>query len=177
MGAAGSGGSSSEAWRNPCSAGPPPPSSCCGRPARQSRSPRGQARSRRMYKRVVVPLDGSVVAETVIPFLLEIAGPLDMEVVLLRVNQPVAPIVIEGAGSVQIEDIEARRIAAEEIVAAAKEEGADLIAMSTHGRSGLGRLLFGSVAEAVLRQSEVPVFLMRASEAQVARRAVHEAVT
>ncbi len=158
-----------------------------------------------MYKRVVVPLDGSVVAETVIPFLLEIAGPLDMEVVLLRVNQPVAPIVIEGAGSVQIEDIEARRVdaeeylrpvavelgakgirvdtrvrrgvPAEEIVAAAKEEGADLIAMSTHGRSGLGRLLFGSVAEAVLRQSEVPVFLMRASEAQVARRAVHEAVT
>jgi nucleotide-binding universal stress UspA family protein len=157
-----------------------------------------------VYKRALVPLDGSVVAETVIPFLLEIAGPLDMEVVLLRVNQPVAPIVIEGARSVQVEDLEARRIdaeeylgpvavelrakgirvdtrvrrglPAEEIVAAAKEEGADLIAMSTHGRSGLGRLLFGSVAEAVLRQSDVPVFLMRASEAQVATRAAREAV-
>jgi nucleotide-binding universal stress UspA family protein len=157
-----------------------------------------------MYKRALVPLDGSVVAETVIPFLLEIAGPLDMEVVLLRVNQPVAPIVIEGARSVQVEDLEARRIdaeeylapiavelrakgirvdtrvhrglPAEEIAAAAKEEGADLIAMSTHGRSGLGRLLFGSVAEAVLRHSDVPVFLMRASEAQVAARAAREAV-
>jgi nucleotide-binding universal stress UspA family protein len=157
-----------------------------------------------MYKRALVPLDGSVVAETVIPFLLEIAGPLDMEVVLLRVNQPVAPVVIEGAGSVEIEDIEARRIdaeeylapvavelrakgirvdtrvrrgvPAEEIVAAAKEEGVDLIAMSTHGRSGFGRLLFGSVAEAVLRHSEIPVFLMRATEGQVARRAGREAV-
>jgi len=33
--------------------------------------------------------------------------------------------------------------------------------MSTHGRSGLGRLLFGSVAEQVLRHAEVPVFLLR----------------
>ena len=40
--------------------------------------------------------------------------------------------------------------------------------MTTHGRSGLGRLLFGSVAEAVLRQAEIPVFLMRMTEAQVA---------
>ncbi len=70
-----------------------------------------------MYKRALVPLDGSAVAETVIPFLLEIAGPLDMEVVLLRVNQPVAPIVIEGARSVQVEDLEARRIDAEEYLA------------------------------------------------------------
>jgi nucleotide-binding universal stress UspA family protein len=48
-----------------------------------------------------------------------------------------------------------------EILAAAPEVSADLIAMSTHGRSGFTRLLFGSGAEAVLRQSEYPVFLMR----------------
>ena len=48
-----------------------------------------------------------------------------------------------------------------ELVAAARETGADLIAMTTHGRSGLGRLLFGSVAEAVLRQAEIPVLMMR----------------
>jgi nucleotide-binding universal stress UspA family protein len=48
-----------------------------------------------------------------------------------------------------------------EIVAAAGEIDADLIAMTTHGRSGLRRLLFGSVAEEVLRQAEIPVFLMR----------------
>ena len=50
---------------------------------------------------------------------------------------------------------------ADEIVAAATESGADLVAMATHGRTGLGRLLFGSVAEAVLRQAPVPVFMIR----------------
>jgi nucleotide-binding universal stress UspA family protein len=49
-----------------------------------------------------------------------------------------------------------------------------VIAMSTHGRSGLGRLLFGSVAEQVLRHADVPVFLMRQTEAQVAARAAKE---
>jgi nucleotide-binding universal stress UspA family protein len=55
----------------------------------------------------------------------------------------------------------------EEIVECAREVDADLIAMTTHGRSGLGRWLFGSVAEAVLREAEIPVFLMRMTEAQV----------
>ena len=51
-----------------------------------------------------------------------------------------------------------------EIVAAARETEAGLIAMTTHGRSGFGRLLFGSVAEAVLRQAEIPVLMMRLTE-------------
>lgn len=147
-----------------------------------------------MYKRVIVPLDGSPLAEGIIPFILEIAGPLDMEVVLVRVLQPIPPDVIEGSRHVVVEDIPARRkeaadylapIAARlerrgirvrtdvrrgepvtEIVAGVHEAGADLIAMTTHGRSGLGRLLFGSVAEAVLRQAEVPVFLMRLTPKQ-----------
>ena len=54
-----------------------------------------------------------------------------------------------------------------EIVAAARETGADIIAMTTHGRSGFSRLLFGSVAEAVLRQAEMPVLMMRPTERQV----------
>ena len=52
--------------------------------------------------------------------------------------------------------------------------GADVIAMGTHGRSGLGRLLFGSVAEQVLRHAGVPVLLVRQTEAQVAARAAKE---
>ena len=152
-----------------------------------------------MYKRVVVPLDGSPVAEGIIPFLLQIAGPLDLEVVLLRVLQTVPPVVVEGSRYVAIDDIEKRiadareylaplaaslaatgvRVTSEvrrgepvmEILAGAKEAGADLIAMTTHGRSGLGRLLFGSVAEAVLRQTEVPVFMMRLTEKKVAAHA------
>ena len=157
-----------------------------------------------MYKRVTVPLDGSMVAEGIIPFMLEIAGPLDMEIVLLRVLVPVPPTVIEGSRHIEVEDVERRRAEAEaylapiaadlrtkgvrvrtlvrrgepaaEIIAGAREAGSDLIAMTTHGRSGLGRLLFGSVAEAVLRHSDIPVFLMRQTEAQVAARAAWEAV-
>lgn len=157
-----------------------------------------------MYKRAIVPLDGSMVAEGIIPFILEIAGPLDMEVVLLRVVVPIPPSVVEGSRHVELDDVEKRRLEAAEyltpiatdlrakgvrvttqvrrgeptaeILAGAKEAGADLIAMTTHGRSGLGRLLFGSVAEAVLRQSDMPVFLMRQTEAQVAARAAWEAV-
>jgi nucleotide-binding universal stress UspA family protein len=151
-----------------------------------------------VYKRAVVPLDGSPVAEAIIPFILEIAGPLDLEVVLLRVLQPIPPEVIEGSRHVVVEDVQARGMDAEEylapiaaelrgkgvrvrtlvrrgepaaeIVEAAREADADLIAMTTHGRSGLGRLIFGSVAEAVLRRAELPVFLMRMTEAEVAAR-------
>jgi nucleotide-binding universal stress UspA family protein len=157
-----------------------------------------------VFKRAVVALDGSPVAEAIIPFILEIAGPLDMEVVLVRVNRPIPPEVIDGSRHVMVEDPEASRVdaeeylapvavelrkkgvrartqvrrgdPAEEIVLAARDIDADLIAMTTHGRSGLGRLLFGSVAEAVLRESRLPVFLMRVTEAQVSARAAQVAV-
>lgn len=46
------------------------------------------------------------------------------------------------------------------ILEAAQNESADLIVMSTHGRSGLNRLLYGSVAEAVLRGTRIPVLLV-----------------
>ena len=54
---------------------------------------------------------------------------------------------------------------AEQILAAARASHADLIAMATHGRTGLGRLLFGSVAEEVLRHAPVPVFMIRQPDA------------
>lgn len=154
-----------------------------------------------MYKRVLLPLDGSTTAEAIVPFLLEIAGPLDMEVTLLRVVVPTPQTGIEAG---VVDDIAAVQsdaeqylaaIAAElrakgvrvkalvrvgqavpEILAGAREAEADLIAMTTHGRGGLGRLLFGSVAEAVLRRAEMPVFLMRQTKEQVAARAAWEAV-
>jgi len=53
---------------------------------------------------------------------------------------------------------------AEVIAATARAEGADLIVMSTHGRSGLTRLLYGSVAEAVLRGANMPVLLIPIKE-------------
>ncbi len=51
---------------------------------------------------------------------------------------------------------------AREIVACAEEEGFDLIAMATHGRSGIDRFIMGSVAERVLRGTLKPVLLIRA---------------
>ena len=157
-----------------------------------------------MYKRVVVALDGSAVAETVIPFILDIAGPLDMEVILTRVIVPPEPLIVEGSVQLAVEDPEEARVDAEEYLAAlaaelrgkavrtrtqvrkgrrpaeeivemAREAEADLIAMTTHGRSGLGRLLFGSVAEAVLRESKLPVLLLRVTEAQVEQRRAMQA--
>ena len=57
--------------------------------------------------------------------------------------------------------------AASAIVEAARLRGADLIVMGTHGRSGLGRLILGSVAESVLRSTTTPILLLRAPEAPV----------
>jgi nucleotide-binding universal stress UspA family protein len=157
-----------------------------------------------MYKRALIPLDGSMVAESILPFILEVAGPLDMEIALLRVLVPVPPMTVEGT-QVVIEDAGRLRAEAEEylasiaaelrakgvrvttavrrgepvaeILAGAREVDADLIAMTTHGRSGLSRLLFGSVAAAVLSHAEVPVFLMRQTAAQVAARAAWETIS
>jgi nucleotide-binding universal stress UspA family protein len=151
-----------------------------------------------MYKRAVVPLDGSDLSAAILPFITQIAGPLDMEVVLLRVVEPEPPLAIESSRHIEVEDVEGRladaraylgpfvqELAAQgiralmqvcrgdpvtEIVACTKATDADLIAMTTHGRSGLDRLLFGSVAEAVLQQAEVPVFLMRLTGRGVHRR-------
>jgi nucleotide-binding universal stress UspA family protein len=142
-----------------------------------------------LYKRVLVPLDGSEVGESIMPFILQIAGPLDMTVVLVRVLEPPPPMAVEGtryfipgdlaelqrdaedylaavAGGLRARGVDVTwetRVGRPdtEILAAARSAGADLIAMSTHGRSGVGRLLFGSVAEQVLRQADGPVFLIR----------------
>jgi len=158
-----------------------------------------------VYKRVLVPLDGSALAEGILPFVLQVAGPLDLEIELLRVVRPVPPSVTELSRDVVVEDVEARleecrayleavardlvdrgvrvRVHARrgepaaEIVRAARELGADLIAMTTHGRSGLGRLLHGSVAAAVLRDAHVPVLLLRASEAEARARTARGVAT
>jgi nucleotide-binding universal stress UspA family protein len=151
------------------------------------------------YRRVLVALDGSSLAEAVLPFVSKLARPLHLEIVLLRATPVIVPTVVEGTRRVVTGDGErltleageylrgvAERLSAEgfktltavrtgeaatEILAGAHECQADLVAMTTHGRSGLGRLFFGSVAEAVLRRAEVPVFLVRVPGAERARTA------
>lgn len=70
----------------------------------------------------------------------------------------------QGLATVEIEHVEGTP--AEIIARRAKELGVSLIAMTTHGRGGLGRLMFGSVADAVLRDAPCPVLLVRVSEEQ-----------
>ncbi len=53
---------------------------------------------------------------------------------------------------------------AEEIIRAAESAGADLIVMGTHGRTGVGLIIFGSVAEKVVKNSRIPVLTIRPEE-------------
>jgi nucleotide-binding universal stress UspA family protein len=151
-----------------------------------------------MYERALVPLDGSTTAEGVVPFILQIAGPLGLDVTLLRVVIPappaaaieVGPVVLENtdklcaqaeaylvpfatelrANSIRVTTHVRRGEPAQEILACVRDSKADLIIMTTHGRTGFSRLLFGSVAEAVLRHADVPVLLMRQTQAEIAAR-------
>jgi len=70
---------------------------------------------------------------------------------------------ITGSG-VTIKKLVTSGNAAEEILKAAGEFDVDLIAMSTHGRSGLRRMAFGSITDKVLRGANVPVLMVRAPE-------------
>jgi nucleotide-binding universal stress UspA family protein len=137
-----------------------------------------------MVKRILVPLDGSAQAEMVIPHAREMAKAFHAELVLFRVAvaSPVAldPVMAWGSAVEQarnyVADVVERhrdgevKLTAkarwgdpvEEILAYVDEGHIDLIAMTTHGRTGLKRWVVGSVAEDVLRGASVPVLLVRA---------------
>jgi nucleotide-binding universal stress UspA family protein len=141
-------------------------------------------------KRVLVPLDGSTVGEAVLDRAAEFAHD-EATLVLLRaaevrslVGDPVAAQVevvheaevylggvverLQRAGMTRVETCVWYGPAAEAIIEAAQVRNTDLILMSTHGRSGLSRLVLGSVAEAVLRGTRTPMLLIRPSGAPIA---------
>lgn len=135
-----------------------------------------------MIEKIVVPLDGSVTAEAVLPHVRRLLRLEDAEVVFVRAENP-APVenyvpVAEaalaaareyGAGireRFEKDGAKAKAVArlgapASVILEVIREEKASLVAMATHGRTGLRRLLFGSVAEQLLRKSPVPVLAVR----------------
>ncbi len=144
-----------------------------------------------MYKKMLVPLDGSELAEVVLPYARELAGRLDLELTLLHVCEPhssesqfmcrayiehAAEILERESREVQVKTgappevkvIEAHAEVAvgrpaEGIIDYAEKNKADLILMATHGRSGVRRWVLGSVADRVLRVSNIPVWLVRAN--------------
>jgi len=141
-------------------------------------------------KKILIPLDGSALAESAIAKATEVAGN-DSALMLLRaaeahtlpgVDPTEAQVEVVREAEEYLAKIAARlkeqgvgRVetsvwygpAASAIVEAARLRKADLIVMSTHGRSGLGRLILGSVAESVLRGTATPILLLRAPGAPV----------
>ena len=126
-----------------------------------------------MYKRIMVTLDGSELAQTALLHALNLCRALGATLVLLHVRdaRQGSP---EAArrfldftrrqyanDGVAIETLVREGPVAEAIVRAAEEQQIDMIAMATHGRSGLQRAVYGSVAEQVLRSSTKPVLLVR----------------
>ena len=166
-----------------------------------------------MFKKVLVPLDGSELAEAVLPYVEDLGKRCTAEVILLQVvatppdrataiyrpprgDMPMAPLP-ESAEDVAIaqhpiyreQEMASLRAETERSLAGAKErlskaglkarvevlfgrpaekiveyamkEEVDLIAMSTHGRSGFGRWVYGSVADRVLRATVIPILVIR----------------
>ena len=142
-----------------------------------------------MLKKILVPLDGSELAEAVLPHVESLAKANDAQVVILRValnpatefamtDPTIAGQMIEtlegstkeylnamykqlmGQG-LQVSMQIAEGPIADSILQVAADEKIDLIAMSTHGRSGVARWLIGSIAEKVVRGANIPVLLVR----------------
>jgi nucleotide-binding universal stress UspA family protein len=67
----------------------------------------------------------------------------------------------EECSGLTVEELIVHGEAASEIVRVAKERSVDLIVVSSHGRTGLGRILFGSTAEAIVRHAPCPVLVVK----------------
>jgi nucleotide-binding universal stress UspA family protein len=144
-----------------------------------------------MYKKMLVPLDGSSRAEKILPHVKNLAKVNSSEVIFLKVVQPIiigdgykGILVDESRGESQrkvdnaleylsgIEDkfnkigIKTDKISiigsiVTTIIEVSQSENIDLIAMASHGRSGLSRVFYGSVAAGVLNAVDRPLLLIR----------------
>ena len=145
-----------------------------------------------MFNKILIPLDGSALSARAVPVAYALAGP-DSQLELLKAVDPVRVaegISAYGAGATWLDELsQPHRRAADElalvraglpadlsvdsyvtegdaagtIVDTARETKADLIVMSSHGYSGLTRLMLGSVTEKVLRAAPCPVLVVRRS--------------
>jgi nucleotide-binding universal stress UspA family protein len=147
----------------------------------------------RMYRKILVPLDGSARAEKILPHVEGLARSESCEVRLLQVVEPIVEVnsadlfVPHGeqfTAAMKIAqtyiDSVAKRLAAKGISASgwaisggvidtickvAEQEKADLIAMASHGRTGAGRVFYGSVASGVLHRVDRPLLIIRSRNA------------
>jgi nucleotide-binding universal stress UspA family protein len=141
-----------------------------------------------MFHKILIPLDGSPLAEHVITQVQRLAPPATTALVLVSVIEPwrysfgaidfTTPNLVTFIRTSTQEYMDGQRTRlqaagyqvdgqivdgdpAQEILDAARRTGADLIALSTHGRSGFVRWALGSVAERVIQGATLPIFLVR----------------
>lgn len=145
-----------------------------------------------MYATILVPLDGSVRAEKILPHVEQMALSFGSRVILLRVVEPIvtvssADVFVPATDSfsakleqaqVYLNDLkkklQEKRIDAESrvigstivdaICETAEHEKVDLIAMASHGRTGAARVFYGSVAAGVLHRVDRPLLIIRSRE-------------
>lgn len=147
-----------------------------------------------MYKKILVPLDGSKRAERILPHVENLAQCFTSTVVFLEVVSPMVYVLDPqiSYADVNLEETqwrldEARDYLAklektytdkgiavktrvtqgpvvETICEVAREQNVDLIALASHGRSGLGQVFFGSVAAGVLHRTQRPLLLIRSRD-------------
>jgi nucleotide-binding universal stress UspA family protein len=143
---------------------------------------------------LIVPLDGSVLAENVLPMAVEMAKQLDLEIELFRAYQIPYNVYagdegfyagnfdellagvrdeateyldkkaaeLKKLGVTKVSCVSKEGFAGDEIISLGRKTPDNVIAMSSHGRSGVKRWVLGSVAETVVRHSGDPVLIVRA---------------
>ena len=145
-----------------------------------------------MYKKILVPLDGSELAKKALDEAVKLANCFGAEMILFQVvpfmpiygsPELVTPLIVDekqkkaaekylanlveelkGKGFKVTATVKTGQQVAVEIIDFAKESGADLIVMCTHGRSGITRWMLGSVALKLLTRGEKPILLIRSKE-------------
>jgi nucleotide-binding universal stress UspA family protein len=149
----------------------------------RAQASREALRRKSLLKKIMVPLDGSKLGEATIPWIVPLAQALDAELVLFQVVEPVIFLAGSQGTPYALPDAMAylSRVekliketelnvssevklgsAADQIIDYAEANSIDLIAMSTHGRSGIGRWVFGSITDKVLHAGDTAILVVRA---------------
>ena len=129
-----------------------------------------------MYEKILVPLDGSEMAEQAIPYVKRLTQKLKREVILITVCLPGDPLeralteyIERRAEKIQSLGVNARSLCIEgdsatSIINFAEKNKVGLIVISTHGKTGISHWPLGSIASKVVQRSNIPVFLVRSSQ-------------
>jgi nucleotide-binding universal stress UspA family protein len=129
-----------------------------------------------MYEKILVPLDGSELAEQAMPYVERLAKRLKSEVILITVCLPSDPLeralteyVERRAEKIQSLGVKTRSLCIEgepatSIINFAEKNKVGLIVISTHGHAGISHWPLGSISSKVVQRSNIPVFLVRSSQ-------------